>query len=150
MPTTCWLRCTVCSIKKLSEGVGNCLKRLLLCHPLRLQSLKPPSPPNLRGWGPPVYLFAHIDKAGSYSWSCLSCVLSVWSQDMSSEKENGKENELGHTLIKDWCTVRDKLTLKVKTEQRPWQIQPSSSGMDMGEKSTSEFERTCRRLMEEN
>lgn len=69
---------------------------------------------------------------------------------MSSGEENGEENELGHTLIKDWCTVRDKLTLKAKTEQRPLQIQPSSSGMDMGEKFTSESERTCRRLMEEN
>lgn len=69
---------------------------------------------------------------------------------MSSGKENGEENELGHTLVRDWCTVRDQLTLKAKTEQRPWQIQPSSSGMDMGEKSTSEFERTCRKLTEEN
>ena len=37
-----------------------------------------------------------------------------------------------------------------RAEQRPQQTQPSSSGMDMVEKSTSEFERKCRRLMEEN
>lgn len=37
---------------------------------------------------------------------------------MSSGKENGEKNELGHTPIKDWCTVRDKLTLKAKTRRK--------------------------------
>lgn len=37
-----------------------------------------------------------------------------------------------------------------RAEQRPQQTQLSSAGMDMVEKSTSEFERKCRRPMEGN
>lgn len=137
--------CTVCSIK---EQVGNCLKWLQLFPPLRLQQTSISSQPTrLRTTN---LFICWYWESWFISLIILVICFSVWSQDMSSGKENGEENELGHTLIKHWCAVRDKLTLKAKTEQRPWQIQPSSSGMNTGGKSTTEFEKMCRRLMEEN
>lgn len=94
-----------CSMK---ERVRNCLKWLQLSPPHHSGSSKPP-PYLLSVSEAEDYLFAPVEEADisdhPYRLSLLWCtILSVWSQDTSSGKENGEENELGHTLVKGWCT----------------------------------------------
>lgn len=147
--------CMACSMK---EGVKNCLKRLQLSPPHHSGSsklshylLSVSEAEDLQS----IYLLllrklVHISDHPCHLSLMWWPVLSVWSQDVSSGKENGEENETGHTLVKGWCTDSQGPAHMEGKEQNKDHGKRSLYPLDMVEKSTSEFERKCRRLMAEN
>ena len=98
--------------RSTKEGMRNCQTRSQISPPHHPGSSKPPS-----------YLLSVLEAEDAQATSLLllrkvvhisdhPCHLShlwwpvtcIWSQHIPSGKENGEENELGHTLVKGWCT----------------------------------------------